>query len=158
RAHAAGAESAKSHLTGGQMDDGIVDAASAEPAVSHDLSGIGPVSGEVIQGQRMWETVDLSDCFFQRMPGDDRKDRTDDLLLHDGILEAYISKNSRRDLQSIRVRAAAADDLFPVNEAGKPSEMFLVDDLSVVRVVERIRAKLPYDLFFDLFCQRAADA
>lgn len=52
-AHAALAEASEAHLAGGQMDDGVVDAAASEAAARGDMPGHTFVGGKEIQGQRV---------------------------------------------------------------------------------------------------------
>ena len=52
--HAAFPEAAEAHLRGGKVDDGVVDAASAEAAARGHLPCGLLVRGEDVQRQRMW--------------------------------------------------------------------------------------------------------
>ena len=63
--HATLAEAAEAHLAGGQMDDGIVDAATAKNAMGSHKPGSLFVTGEKIKRQRMSHGIDLCDGVFQ---------------------------------------------------------------------------------------------
>ena len=102
--HAAFTETAKSHFTGGQMDDGIVDAASAKATVSGDIAGCFFIPGEEIESQRMRHGMDVCHSFFQRIPGQHRKEGAEDLFLHDRVREGHMIHNGRRDLLFLRQR------------------------------------------------------
>ena len=158
RAHAAGAESTESHLAGGQMNDRVVDAAAAKTTAVHDLSGSRFVPGEQIQCQWMRHTAKPADGFLQRVEGEHRQDRTENLLLHDSVPKAYAGENRRCDLQGLWIGIAACDDLLRVDQTCDSVEMLFVDDLPVIWIAKRIAAELTPDFFFDLFYKGVPDA
>ena len=145
-AHAAFSEAAESHIAGCEMDENIVDAAAAETAPgSYFLGGFFVVS-EDVESQGMSHGVDSCDGTSERVVGEDREYRAEDLLLHDRIIEGYIIKDRWLDLECFTVRTAAADCFGRVNEAVDTVEMFFIDDLSIIAVFERFFSILACDL------------
>ncbi len=156
--HAAFTETAKSHFAGGQMDDGIVDAASAKATVSGDIAGCFFIPGEEIESQRMRHGMDVCHSFFQRIPGQHRQDGAEDFLLHDRIGEGYVVHDRRCNFQLFRQGGAAPDGLGGIHEFQDSLKMLFVDDFSISGYGEGIPGKLPADLFFDLLNELVLDA
>lgn len=150
-AHAAFAEAAEAHIAGGQMDEDIVDAASAETAPGSYFPGGFFVAGEEVEGQWMSHGVDLCYGTSERVVGEDRKYRAEDLLLHNRIVEGYVIKNRGFDLKCFTAGTAATDGFGRIDQAVDTVEMFFVDDFSVIPVFQRFFAILAADLAAE-FC------
>ena len=153
-AHAAFSHAAKAHLRGGQMDDRIVDTAAAVLAAGGDQIYAGLGFGEQVQSQRLLlfgqQGGDLPDV----LKGQHRQHRAEDLLLHDGVRPSDIVQHGGRDAAGAFVGLAAADGLFPVDEAADAVKMLPGDDPAVVGVVQRTRPELQGDLLLDPGHQR----
>ena len=63
--HAAFSDTAKWHLAGSKMDNGIVDAATAKMTSGKDFLFGSRIFGEKIECKRVWMGFDLPDCIIQ---------------------------------------------------------------------------------------------
>ena len=63
--HSAFSDTAERHLAGGEVDDGIVDAAAAKMASGKDFLFGSRIFGEKIECKRVWMGFDLPDCIIQ---------------------------------------------------------------------------------------------
>ena len=63
--HAAFSDTAERHLAGGEVDDGIVDAAAAKMASGKDFLFDSRIFGEKIECKRVGMGFDLPDCIIQ---------------------------------------------------------------------------------------------
>ena len=70
--HTASADTAESHVAGGQMNDGIVDAAAAEGHTAEEPLLHSLIPGEQVAGQRMGTAVDECNGFLNGIIGDYR--------------------------------------------------------------------------------------
>mgnify|MGYP000506047389 CR=1 FL=1 len=104
------------------------------------------VAGEEVEGQWMSHRVDLCYRASQRFVGEDRKYRSEDLLLHDRIVESYVIKDRWFDLKCFTAGTATADGFGRIDQAVDTVEMFFVDDLPVIPVFQRFFAVLAADL------------
>ena len=71
-AHPAFSEASESHLAGGKVDDGVIDASAPESTAGSDFFGGLLLFGEDIESQRMRHGVDVADGFIQCIVGKDR--------------------------------------------------------------------------------------
>ena len=106
-AHTALAKAAKAHLACGKVDDGVVDTAAAETAGGGYLFLELFVRGKEVQRKGMRHCVNLIDCMLQRIIGQDRKNGTEDFLLHHGICKSNIIQYCWCNLQSFAIGIAA---------------------------------------------------
>ena len=102
-AHAAFPKAAETHLRGGKVDDGVIDAAAAEAAARGHFPCSLFVRGEDVQRQRMRHGVDPPDDFVQTVEYQDWHDGTEDLFLHDSVGEGHIIHDRGLDAQSAAV-------------------------------------------------------
>lgn len=84
-AHPAFSEAAEAHFAGGQVDDGIIDAAAAKAAGGGYFFCIGLASGEDIKRQGMLPAVDRLDRLIEAVIGENRQQRAENFLLHDRV-------------------------------------------------------------------------
>ena len=82
---------------------------------------------------------------------DDRQQRPEDFLLHDGIIIGNIAHYDRLNAQGGSIRVTAKNNLFLIYKAKNTVKMLFVDYLSVLRIVKRYSAELPYCLMFKIF-------
>ena len=75
--HSAFSDTAERHLAGGEVDDGIVDAAAAKMASGKDFLFGSRIFGEKIECKRVWMGFDLPDCIIQVRIGKYRKNRSE---------------------------------------------------------------------------------
>ena len=146
--HAAFAAAAKSHVRGGEVDDGIVDTAAAKLTFCGHFLYIFFLFTEKIEGERTFHGIDPGDCFIQCAVSDDWQERSEDLFLHDSIFKGHVVKKGRSDLESIRIDISAKDYFFRIEQSSDAFKMFLVYDLSVGRIFQRLTAELFRDLTF----------
>ena len=63
--HTAFTEAAEWHFAGGEVNDHIIDTATAKAAICHHTIGIGLALRKHIQGERMLSAIDLTDHRIQ---------------------------------------------------------------------------------------------
>lgn len=88
--HAAFSDTAERHLAGGEVDDGIVDAAAAKMAFGKDFLFGSRIFGEKIECKRVGMGFDLLDCIIQVRIGKYRKNRSENFFAHDWIVPGDI--------------------------------------------------------------------
>ena len=82
---------------------------------------------------------------------DNRKHRPEDFFLHYCIIVCHITHDDRRNLQPVLVRCAADNSLIFIYKSKNAVKMLLVDYLSIVGIVKRLGAELPYCLMLKIF-------
>ncbi len=115
-AHAACAETTESHFAGGEMNNGVVDAASAKTASGSNFFYRLFVGGKEVKCERARHGVDRSDGVVQGGVGQDRKHRAENLLLHGGILEGNGVQYGRFDAESFMIRISPMDGFFLIHQ------------------------------------------
>ncbi len=133
--HSARTESAESHLVGCKVDDRIVDTSAAVTAAGSYSSCRGLVIGKDIERQRMRHGVDIADRFVQRIVGEDRHYRSEDLLLHHSVSEGGVVNDGRFDFKGAPVRFAAPGCFILVDQVHDPVKMLLINDLAIIIAV-----------------------
>ena len=128
--------------------DGIVDTAAAKLTFCGHFLYIFFLFTEKIEGERTFHGIDPGDCFIQCAVSDDWQERSEDLFLHDSIFKGHVVKKGRSDLESIRIDISAKDYFFRIEQSSDAFKMFLVYDLSVGRIFQRLTAELFRDLTF----------
>ena len=135
--HAAFSEAAEAHIAGGKMNENIVDTAATETAPRSYFPGGFFIVSEDVEGQRVCHGIDLCNSTSERIVGKNRKNRAEDFLLHDRIIECHMIQDRRLDLKRFTVCFAAAYELGGIDQSGNSGEMLFVDDLSVIFVIQR---------------------
>lgn len=130
--HSARAEAAESHFAGGEMDDGVVNAASAETASGSHLLDRLFIGGKQIKSKGACHGVDLLYGIIQGIVGEYGKDGAEDFFLHDGVFERDGVQYGRLDAEGRRIGVSAMGGFLLVDQAQDPSEMFFVDDFPIV--------------------------
>ena len=115
-AHSAFAEAAEAHFAGGQVYDGVIDASAAEAAPGSDFPGGFFVFRKDVESQGMGKGIDPADGFLQGVIGQYGKHRTEDFLLHDGILESDIVHHGGFDPEALAVMAASVEGLVRIDQ------------------------------------------
>ena len=152
-AHAAFAKTAESHLRSSKMNDGVVDTSAAKAAAGGDFFCRCFVRGKEIKSQRMRHGVDSGDHFFQIVEYQHGHEGTEDLFLHHRIGKSNIIKDSGFNAQSLSVRDASVDHFLFIDQPQDPVKVFFIDDLPVIRILQRLAAVLEPDLFLYFFEQ-----
>ena len=88
--HAAFSDTAERHLAGGEVDDGIVDAAATKMTSGKDFLFGSRIFGEKIECKRVGMGFDLLDCIIQVRIGKYRKNRSENFFAHDRIVPGDI--------------------------------------------------------------------
>ena len=101
--------------------------------------------------------VDIADDFVQVVEYQDGHDWSEDFFLHHGISKCDIVHDCGFDAKGFAVGFSAVHDLFSIDQAEDPVEMFFVDDFSVICVFQRLFAVLLLDLFLYFFDQFVLD-
>ena len=96
--HTAFPETAEWHFAGGEVNDHIVDTATAEATLRGDFFADGFFLGKNVKSQRMSHGIYLSDYFFYGIKSKDRHYRSEDFCLHYGIFEGYLIHDCRFNL------------------------------------------------------------
>ena len=96
--HTAFTEAAEWHFAGGEVNDHIVDTATAEATLRGDFFADGFFLGKNVKSQRMSHGIYLSDYFFYGIKSKDRHYRSEDFFLHYGIFEGYLIHDCRFNL------------------------------------------------------------
>lgn len=133
-AHAAFAEAAEAHLTGGQVDDGVIDAAAAETAAGGNQVRGFFVGGKQVECQGVGQGVYPGYGLGQGGVGEYGEYGAEDFLLHDRVLEGYVVHDGGFDLEGGGVVGSAVDDFGRSYEGGYSVVVFFIDDLSVIGV------------------------
>ena len=141
-AHAAVSNAAEGHPARRQVDDGVVDAPAAERQRVQHAALHGAVFREQVARQRMRPCGGEGNRFVEAADGQNRQNRPEDFLLHDRAVRRNIAEDGRRNAQGGGVNTAAVDDLPRCHQPGQAVEMLLVDDVDVLRAVQRVRAEL----------------
>ena len=141
-AHTAFPHAAKAHGAGGQVDDTVVDAATAKGTAGGDGLHKLLVLGKYIQRQRGVPAVDGFHHRFGGSKGQNGQHRAEDFLAHDLIFPGNVVQNGGSNFQRIRVCFAAADHFAAVNQSRHPVKMLTADDFTVRRIVQRILSVL----------------
>ena len=102
----------------------------------------GTVFREQVARQRMRPCGGEGNRFVDAADGQNRQNRAENFLLHDGAVQRNIAEDGRRNAQGGGVDTAAVDDLTRCHQPGQAVEMLLVDDVDVLRAVQRVRAEL----------------
>ena len=131
------------------MQDGVVDAAAAEGDILGEQPLRLPVSGEEIEGQRLFPALDELGCLVQALIGQHRQQGPEDFLLHDGVPGLNVIQQGGGNPQGVRLGLAAADHLGRVNQTAEAVKVLAVDDLAVVGVGEGVGAVLPGNLLLN---------
>ena len=118
---------AEGHMMGGQMDDGIVDAAPAEGNLLQDTLLKGLAFGKQIESQRLFPLPDEADGVIGLVIGKNGKNRPEDLLLHGGAFRRSL-RHGRSYGQRRFIGFSAQKDGFPLQDSAKPLKMLLVDN------------------------------
>ena len=82
---------------------------------------------------------------------DDRQQRPEDFLLHDGIIIGNIAHYDRLNAQDGSIRVTAQNNLFLIYKSKNTVKMLFVDYLSVLRILKRLVGELPYSLLLKIF-------
>ncbi len=102
--------------------------------------------------------MDLGHGLLQAFEGQDGHDRSEDLLLHHGILKGNLVHDRRLDLEGLWIGIAAKYHLLAVYQGQDAMKMFFVDDLPVIDIIQgKVSILLP-DLGFYLLQQLILDA
>jgi len=88
--HATLTHAAEGHDAGGEMNDGVVDAAAAKMASGKDFLFGSRIFGEKIECKRVWMGFDLPDCIIQVRIGKYWKNRSENFFAHDRIVPGDI--------------------------------------------------------------------
>ncbi len=149
--HTAFAKSSEAHFCGGQVDDGVVDTSSAESAAGGDFFCRCFVRGKEIKSQRMRHGVDSGDYFFLTVEYQHGHEGTEDLFLHHRVGKTYVVKDRRLNTQCLPVRVTSLDHFLFIDQPKDPVKVLFIDDLSVIRIVQRPAAILFPDLLLHFF-------
>ena len=146
--HAAFSDTAEWHLTGGEVNDGIVDAAAAKMTSGKDFLFGSRIFGEKIECKRVRMSFNLPDRIIQVRISKHRKNRSKDFFTHNRIVPGDIFQDRRCNAQGRRIGLAATDQLIGGNQILQPVKMFFIDDFSIIWILQWLFAKLTVDLFF----------
>ena len=146
--HAAFSDTAEWHLTGGEVNDGIVDAAAAKMTSGKDFLFGSRIFGEKIERKRVRMSFNLPDRIIQVRISKHRKNRSKDFFTHNRIVPGDIFQDRRCNAQGRRIGLAATDQLIGGNQILQPVKMFFIDDFSIIWILQWLFAKLTVDLFF----------
>ena len=109
--HTAFTKAAKAHVAGGKVNQYIIDTATTETAPRSYFPGGFFIVSEDVEGQRVRHGIDLCNSTSERIVGKNRKNRAEDFLLHDRIIECHMIQDRRLDLKRFTVCFAAAYEL-----------------------------------------------
>ena len=135
--HTAFTEAAEWHFAGSEVNDHIINTATAEATFRGDFFADGFVLGKNVKSQRMSHGIYLSDYFFYRIKSKDRHYRAENFFLHNSIFESYLIHDRRLNLHGFRTDAAAADNFCRINQILYSVKMLFVDNFSVIFVIQR---------------------
>ena len=130
------------------MHHHIVDASTTVGELAGDpLLGLF-VSTEEIQGQRFRFLFYKADRLIDRIVGDDRENRSEDLLLHDGRGFDHIDQEGRGDPFAFGIDLSAVGESAILEEGNEPIERGIGDDRGIIRIVQRIQSPQVFDRIF----------
>eukprot|EP00053_Salpingoeca_punica_P013833 m.125340 g.125340 ORF g.125340 m.125340 type:complete len:439 (+) comp16317_c0_seq2:150-1466(+) len=135
RPHAALADAAKGQLAVTHVEERAVDGHAAGACVGAHQLLEGRGAREDVERQRLRPAVDKADCLFDVADGDERQDRAECLLNHQGRVDAAL--DDRRCNKARRfVVGAAADDTAAVRaqQAHETGHLLVADDAAKVAV------------------------
>ena len=151
--HAAFSDTAKWHLAGSKMDNGIVDAATAKMTSGKDFLFHSRIFSEKIERKRVRMSFNLPDRIIQVRISKHRKNRSKDFFAHNRIVPGGIFQDRRSNAQSRWIGLTATDQLIGGNQILQPVKMFFVDDFSIIWILQGLFAKLSVDFFFQCLKQ-----
>ena len=99
--HPACPHAAERHPARRQMDNRVIDAASAKAAGAKHLPPGGTAACEQIQSQRLVMAIHVGDHLRDIPERQHRKQWSENFLLHDGIRRTDIGENRRRNPQML---------------------------------------------------------
>ena len=149
-AHAALTDTSEAHLRCRKVDDNVVDAAAAEGAVLQEHPDMAPVLGKNIEGKRFRLFSKHFRNSINLLEGQHRQHRPENLLPHDGVIPCNAIHHRGCNLLRFCIQLPSKGDFSLVNQSGYPVKMLLVNDFSIIRVIQRAAAELYCYLLFNL--------
>ena len=112
--HSAAAHTPESHPGSCQMDNRIIDTASAKRKFPQYSFFILPAGSKKIECQRLFLFFQLPDHFIYIRKGQHRKHRPENLFLHNGCIPGYPIQNRRSNLKRLLIAVAPFRNLLAV--------------------------------------------
>ncbi len=112
-AHAACADTTKGHMGCRQMDDGVIDAATAKRTGLQHLLFMFTTGSKKIQRERFWSFSDERDGVIKAGITHHGQEGAEDFLLHDGRIRRHLVKQGGRNKAPVCVTLTAGQDHLP---------------------------------------------
>jgi hypothetical protein len=137
-AHAGRPGAAERHSLDEQVDVDQVHPTPAEGQLADEAVDGLLVSAEDEARERTPGLRHARQRFVEGLVGQDRQDRTEDLVLHDLVVPGDGIEKRGVEVMRFRVRLAAGDHLGGIDERRQPGNRFRIDDARIIGVGLRI--------------------
>lgn len=140
RRHTRVADTSKWEFLVGDMDNCVIDARATRWGVTDNIICTLLVA-EVVEGEWLFALVDKFNSLLGGDVCDNRENRTENLLLHNGAIEAYIIYNCWLYVALILIVISAYNDICTLDITDKAVKSAIVDNAYKVATLFRVLAQ-----------------